>query len=33
MGNNEISMRDYYEDKLKSREKDIAHLQKVVSQK
>ena len=33
MGNNEISMRDYYEDKIKSREKDITHLQKVISQK
>jgi len=33
MGNNEVSMKEYFEDKLASREKDIEHLQAVLAGK
>lgn len=33
MGNNEVSMKEYFEDKVASREKDIAHLQTVLAGK
>ncbi len=33
MGNSEVTMKEYFEEKILSREKDITHLQKVLSQK
>lgn len=33
MGNNEVSMKEYFEDKVASREKDIEHLQAVLAGK
>lgn len=33
MGNSELSLKEYYEDKIKSREKDISHLQAVLAGK
>ena len=33
MGNNEVSMKEYFEEKLASREKDIEHLQTVLAGK
>lgn len=33
MGNNEVSMKEYFEDKLASRERDIEHLQTVLAGK
>lgn len=33
MGNNEVSMKEYFEEKIASREKDIEHLQTVLAGK
>ena len=33
MGNNEVGLKEYFEEKLKSREKDVAHLQSVLAGK
>ncbi len=33
MGNSEMSLKEYFEDKLASREKDVAHLQAVLAGK
>lgn len=33
LGTHEIGIREYYEDKIKSKERDISSLQKIVSEK
>lgn len=33
MGNSEVSLKEYYEEKIRSREKDVSHLQTVLNGK